>query len=227
MALARGDVPRALANLRAVAPVWRALGVGPAGSPWRSSFALALASDDPAAADALADEELELARAAGYPRGLGIALRTAGVLSADEALLRQSLSVLEDTPAALERVYSHLELGGLLRRSQRLPEAREHLTAAMDGATRCGAERTLRRATDELVAAGARPRRTVTTGRDALTPRELRIAELAAAGRSNAEIAQELFVSMKTVETHLTNVYGKLGLSGRGSRARLTGALAA
>jgi DNA-binding CsgD family transcriptional regulator len=225
IALARGDREAALADLRLLEPVFRALRVGPGVSPWRSRFALALRPDDPRAAAELAAEELELARAAGYPRAIGVALRAAAVLGGDEEPLRESLEVLRDTPAALERVYTHVELGALLRRAQRLPEAREHLAAAVDGAARCGAERTLQRATDELVAAGARPRRRAVTGREALTPRELRIAELAAGGQTNAEIAQALFVSLKTVETHLSHVYSKLGLSGRGSRSALASAL--
>jgi DNA-binding CsgD family transcriptional regulator len=223
--LARGDRAAALADLRKLAPVFAAMRVGPGTSPWRSRMALAIAPDDPDTAAALVADELALARASGYPRATGIALRAAGVLAGDEAQLRESLAVLEDTPAALERVYTQLELGALLRRAQRRAEAREHLAAALDGAARCGAERTLQRATDELVASGARPRRAASTGREALTPRELRIAELAAAGRTNTEIAQELFVSVKTVETHLSHVYGKLGLAGRGSRAALAAAL--
>ncbi|HWI72417.1 MAG TPA: helix-turn-helix transcriptional regulator, partial [Baekduia sp.] len=71
-----------------------------------------------------------------------------------------------------------------------------------------------------------RPRRIARTGRDALTASEQRIARLAVDGASNAEIAQELFVSLKTVETHLSSVYRKLGLAGHGSRERLTQALA-
>jgi DNA-binding CsgD family transcriptional regulator len=225
IALAHGHREAALAELRPLQPIFEALRIGPVASPWRSRLALALAPEDEAQASALAAAELELARAARSPRAIGVALRAAGTLAGDEALLRESLSVLQDTPAALERVYTRLELGALLRRGQRLAEAREHLTAAMDGARRCGAERTLQRVTDELVAAGARPRRAASTGRESLTPRELRIAELAAAGRSNAEIAQELFVSIKTVETHLSHVYGKLGLSGHGSRSALASAL--
>jgi DNA-binding NarL/FixJ family response regulator len=65
----------------------------------------------------------------------------------------------------------------------------------------------------------------VTTGRDALTASELRVAELAAAGATNAEIAQQLYVSVKTIETHLSHTYDKLALAGPGSRAKLTKAL--
>jgi DNA-binding NarL/FixJ family response regulator len=73
---------------------------------------------------------------------------------------------------------------------------------------------------------GGRARPFAATGRDALTASELRVARLAADGASNPEIAQELYVTLKTVETHLYNTYTKLGLSGRGSRKRLAVAVA-
>lgn len=75
------------------------------------------------------------------------------------------------------------------------------------------------RAREELVAAGGRPRRTRLTGVGALTASELRVARCAADGRSNREIAQELFVSMKAVEKHLGSVYRKLAIEGRGELA--------
>ena len=74
----------------------------------------------------------------------------------------------------------------------------------------------------ELRAAGARPRRRLTTGSGALTPSERRIAELAAAGRPNREIAEVLVVTLATVEYHLRHAYRKLGIA---SRAGLHGAL--
>jgi DNA-binding CsgD family transcriptional regulator len=227
IALGRGELERARTSLSAAAADYGAMGVGPAASNWRSQLAMALAPVDHATARTLADEEVRIARAAGYPRALGVALRAAGLLRTDAVLLRESLAVLAGTHAALERAYTHLELGVVLRRSQQIAAARDHLGAAVDLAHRCGADRLLARAMDELRAAGARPRRIARTGRDALTPRELRVAELAAGGRTNAEIAQELYLSMKTVETHLTNIYGKLGLSGRGARGVLPTALAA
>ena len=91
----------------------------------------------------------------------------------------------------------------------------------MELANRCGAERLVSRAREELGAAGARPRRIATTGLAALTVSERRVAELAARGATNPEIAQELFVGPKTVETHLSHAYRKLGLSGRGARNQL------
>jgi DNA-binding CsgD family transcriptional regulator len=75
----------------------------------------------------------------------------------------------------------------------------------------------------ELVTAGARPRRDTLRGRDALTASELRVAEMAAAAMTNREIAQALFVTIRTVETHLTHAYQKLDIV---SRAELAESLA-
>jgi DNA-binding CsgD family transcriptional regulator len=75
-------------------------------------------------------------------------------------------------------------------------------------------------AREELRAAGARPRRPWRTGVDALTPSELRVARLAAQGRSNREIAYELYVTLKAVEGHLARAYAKLGIDGRNQLAR-------
>ncbi len=85
----------------------------------------------------------------------------------------------------------------------------------MDEAHACGAEPLATLAADELRASGARPRRRPISGRDALTPSEHRVCELAASGRTNREIAQELFVTLATVETHLMRAYRKLGVEGR------------
>jgi DNA-binding CsgD family transcriptional regulator len=95
----------------------------------------------------------------------------------------------------------------------------------MDLAHRCGATAVVGRAHDELVLAGARPRRPAISGLDALTPSELRIAEMAADGMTNKEIAQSLFVTLRTVEMHLHNAYRKLGISSRRALSVARGAL--
>ena len=84
-----------------------------------------------------------------------------------------------------------------------------------------GAERLVARAREELLAAGSRPRHLVRSGFAALTASERRVVRLAVDGRSNAEIAQALYLSIKTVETHLSSYYRKLDLSGTGARRRL------
>jgi DNA-binding CsgD family transcriptional regulator len=94
----------------------------------------------------------------------------------------------------------------------------------MDVAHHCGAAPLARRAREELLAAGARPRRMTSTGAEALTPSELRVARMAAEGMTNREIAQALFVTLRTVQVHLSHAYGKLGVEGRGTlRAALAG----
>lgn len=93
----------------------------------------------------------------------------------------------------------------------------------MEVAHRCGADQLAEHARTELAATGARPRRLMVSGADSLTASERRIAQLAAGGLSNPEIAQRLFITRKTVEAHLGRVYSKLDIN---SRARLAEVLA-
>lgn len=114
-------------------------------------------------------------------------------------------------------------LGAALRRSNHRSAARQPLREGLELASRCGALALAEEARTELTATGARPRREWLHGVQALTASELRVARMAAAGRSNAEIAQNLFVTRKTVEKHLANCYMKLELSGRGALAAALG----
>jgi DNA-binding NarL/FixJ family response regulator len=101
-------------------------------------------------------------------------------------------------------------------------EARELLRQGVELANRAGSQWLAWYANDRLAATGARPHRPVGGGRESLTASERRVAELAARDRTNKEIAQELFVTVKTVELHLSNVYRKLRI---GSRRQLAEAL--
>ena len=170
----------------------------------------------------LARAELADVRAFGTPRALGVALRVAGLAEGGDAglnLLGESVLALRSSPALLERARSLTELGAALRRAGRRTAAREPLVEALDLAARSGARPLAARAREELRATGARPRREWRTGVEALTPSELRIVRLAAEGRSNREIAHELYVTLKTVEGHLSRAYTKLGIGGRGELA--------
>jgi DNA-binding CsgD family transcriptional regulator len=102
-----------------------------------------------------------------------------------------------------------------LRPQGQRSEAREPLRAGLDLAQRCGATALVERAHSELMATGARPRRLVLSGLDALTASERRVAEMASEGLTNREVAQALFVTEKTVEGHLGNTYRKLGIPSR------------
>jgi DNA-binding CsgD family transcriptional regulator len=115
------------------------------------------------------------------------------------------------------------DLGGALRRAGQRTQSREILLPALDLAHRCGAVALTERTRTELIAAGGRPRRLVLTGLDSLTPSERRVAQLAAAGLPNREIAQHLFITARTVEGHLTHTYQKLDIT---SREQLPAALA-
>jgi DNA-binding NarL/FixJ family response regulator len=100
--------------------------------------------------------------------------------------------------------------------------ARETLRRALDLTQRCGALSLASRAQDELAASGARRiKRTLLTGVGALTPSERRVAQMAAEGLTNRQIAQQLFLTTKTIEMHLRNAYSKLGVK----RPALAGAL--
>ncbi len=113
------------------------------------------------------------------------------------------------------RAQALAELGATQRRLGHRHEAHDPLLEARDLAERLGARPLSRHVADELRAIGARPRRVRLTGPKALSPRELQVAELAAAGHSNDAIARRLVVSRRTVETHLTSAYRKLGVAGR------------
>ena len=135
-------------------------------------------------------------------------------------LLGESAAILRRSPALLERAHSLAELGAALRRAGRRAAAREPLAEALDLAARCGARPLAARVREELRATGARPRREWRTGVEALTPSELRVARLAAEGRTNREIAHELYVTLKTIEGHLARAYTKLGIERRGQLSK-------
>jgi ATP/maltotriose-dependent transcriptional regulator MalT len=184
-----------------------------------------LALGDMRRARQLAEAELADTRRFGGRRALGVALRAAGLARGGAkglAMLEESAAVLGESPAVLERAASLVEWGAALRRAGQRSQARRVLSQGLDGAARCGAQPLAARAREELRIAGARPRRDWSVGVEALTPSELRVARLARDGRTNRQIAQELYLSIKTVEGHLARAYGKLGIA---SREELDGTL--
>ncbi|MGW3044735.1 AAA family ATPase [Kitasatospora sp. NPDC001159] len=187
--------------------------------PWRSEAAVAhLALGEPEPARALAAEELELAQHWGVPEHIGVARRALALATGGPeglGLLREAVRMLAGTPARSRHAQALGDLGAELRRAGRLAEARDRLKEAVTAAHVCGAALVADRALEELRAAGDRPRTRTFQGVGALTPTERRVADLAAKGMTNREIAQHLFVGLRTVEVHLTHAYGKLGIDGR------------
>ncbi len=218
--LASRDVSGAVADLRSAGATLTALGHrNPTYIAWRSSLALALAGDAPGEARALARDELADARRIGLPRGIGVAMRTLGALEGDRDALAEAVAVLEPSQARLEHARALVELGGALRRGNQRAAARDALRTGLEMATHCGADRLVERAHEELAASGARASRNTVGGAASLTPSERRVAAMAAAGMSSPEIAQALFVTVNTIETHLRHVYAKLGIHRRGQVA--------
>jgi DNA-binding CsgD family transcriptional regulator len=216
VAHAEGDHQRAFAaaeqlralltGLSADSPTWvswRPLAIDPLRSLGRIDEARTLAA-----------EHLATCRRSEVPHLVGEALCLLGTVAEDPAegirLAQQGVALLDGTGSRYRLGTCSLALGSMLRRSGRKVEAREHLRTAIEVLTECGAVSAADFAGDELAATGARmvradPRR--------LTPSERRVAELAVQGLNNREIALRLHVSRKTVETHLSAVYRKLGLS--------------
>jgi class 3 adenylate cyclase/DNA-binding CsgD family transcriptional regulator len=218
--LARGNAEGARADFERLGQCMEAFELrNPAVVAWRSHLALALvALDRRDEAVELCREEVELAREWGAPRPIGVALRTLGLAQGGEeaiATLRESLEALNRSAAKLERARTLVELGAALRRSNKRAEARELLKEGVDLAIRCGSQPLIDQGEAELAATGARPRRLLLSGVESLTASERRVADFAAKGLSNKDIAQTLFVTTKTVEVHLSNVYRKLGIGSR------------
>jgi DNA-binding CsgD family transcriptional regulator len=225
---AAGDPRRALEDLLECGERQAAWGEdNPALCQWRSEAALAHhALGHSSEATRLVTEEVTLARRFGAPRAIGIALRAAGVVTEGKPgleLIAQAVAVLQDSPARLEHARALADLGEKMRAAASLGECRAVLREALDLAHACGAARLERRILVALRRAGARPRQSRLTGPDALTPSEQRVAQMAAGGMTNREIAESLFLTVRTIEFHLLNSYRKLRISGRGElRAALT-----
>ncbi|HTW11506.1 MAG TPA: AAA family ATPase [Solirubrobacteraceae bacterium] len=220
--LAQGDREQAVADLRLASE--NVLVNNPSFAPWRPELAAALAASDPQEARLLAEASVARARELGQARGIGIALRAlARVAGGEEALplLEEAVTVLRDSPARLELAHALCDHGAALRRAGQRAAARGPLQEGLALAQACGAVPLAQAARDELLATGSRLRREALTGPEALTPSERRVAELASTGMSNREIAQSLFVTTKTVGTHLAHIYQKLDLSGQQAREQL------
>jgi DNA-binding CsgD family transcriptional regulator len=221
--IAQGRLTEAVAHLRAAGDWATARGYdNPNRDGWRAPLAQALAGIGQAAeAEAIAGEAVQRTREFGGKVALGVALRALAIArGCDLELLGQAVAVLEGSGAQLEHARALIEYGAALRRANHRNAARDPLRRGLRIADACGATALSTRGFEELAATGARPRRARLAGIDALTPSERRVAQLAADGLTNREIAQRLFITRKTVEKHLGNVYLKLEIRSRGAIAQ-------
>jgi ATP/maltotriose-dependent transcriptional regulator MalT len=178
----------------------------------------------------LADEALRrLLAAVGHLHSsdwaLGIAARTRALLANGpdaERWYAEAVERLGRTPFRIELARAHLLYGEWLRRAKRTIDARHQLRTAYDSFASIGAEAFAERTRRELTATGEKVRKRQVDTRNDLTAQEEHVARLARDGRTNSEIGAELFLSARTVEWHLSNVYTKLGIA---SRRDLQGAL--
>jgi DNA-binding CsgD family transcriptional regulator len=162
----------------------------------------------------------EVARAAGTDWALGAYARTAAMLAegaAAERLYKEAIERLSGIHMRGSQTLAraHLLYGEWLRREHRRVEAREQLRVAHAMLADMGAEAYAERARRELLATGETVRKRTVETLDELTPQEVQVARLAADGQTNPEIGAQLFLSPRTVEWHLTKMFGKLGISSR------------
>jgi DNA-binding CsgD family transcriptional regulator len=221
--LAQGDPSRAvddLAGARDRNAAWLKQRVEP---PWQPLLAEALVLTDriQEAADE-AEAYAKIAPGWGTRRALGHATRMRALVAPRDraiVLLEEARTHFAASNAGLEYARTLLELGARRRAAGQRRAARAILRDAHDAAHLCRATALCERARAELLLAGGRPRPPAGAGADALTPAERRVAEIAAGGATNREIAGRLYLSPKTVEMHLRSAYRKLDLPGRAGLA--------
>ncbi len=231
VAAARGDLEGALDTWRRCGAyaLERVGAANPTLLPWRSEAAvLAARTGEQALAVELAGDDLARAERFGAPRALGEAQRALGLAAGGEegiALLESAVTTLRGSGAQLALAHATVDLGAALRRGGRPGDAQVHLREGLARARVSQSMALADFAADELRVSGGRPRRSIDQGEGprSLTTSELRVASLAAGGLTNRQIAQQLFVTVKTVEWHLSHSYGKLGIKGRSSLADALG----
>jgi DNA-binding CsgD family transcriptional regulator len=183
-------------------------------------------SDDALSAKLALERLSERAEASMTPWALGLLARCRALMAADdqaEAHYVEALEQLGRSAVMPDLARAHLLYGEWLRRRRRPTHARGQLRAAYDTFLKMGAAGFALRAEAELVACGEHVRRVIDHARNELTPQELQVAQRAAEGGSNGEIAAQLYISAHTVSYHLRKVYAKLGVR---SRTQLAKALA-
>ncbi len=194
------------------------VGRGPAAMvcPWGVRALTAIGEID--RARETADHMLSYVQRWGTPATIAHTMRAVAAArgGAEEIeILEEAAAMMEGSPRRLQHAHVLADLGAALRREGRRADARAPLREALEIARRCGAVAVAKRAREELQATGETVRRYAPIGVESLTPSERRVAEMAASGMTNRQIAQSLFVTLKTVEAHLSAAYDKLDISSR------------
>jgi DNA-binding NarL/FixJ family response regulator len=226
LALSMGDIPTAVAELRTAVHGWLDEGYAELLGSWLPELTEALvAADRVSEAIPLLDAHEEAARSLGSLSALAANRRIRGLIATvrgDEAgaaqAFAEALAPHDGGSEPLERARALLAQGESLRRFRRRGQARDALEEAVRIFDSLGARRWLKRAADELARTGHREEGSL------LTTTELQVARLVAAGRTNREVAEALFMSPHTVEAHLTRIYRSLGVR---SRTEMVSVLAA
>lgn len=157
----------------------------------------------------------ERTQASGTATGLGIAASARALVTGSEDDYREAVDRLANSPLLPYRARAHLLYGQWLRREGRRRDCRPHLRTAHELLSGAGLEAFAQRAADELRATGETARGRSGHTRDQLTMQELHIARLVATGATSAEVAARLFISPRTVDAHLRNIFRKLGITSR------------
>lgn len=170
--------------------------------------------EDATARSAL-DSLVERAEAAGTRMALGVAAGARAMVDDSEEHHREALEHLTDSSLPLHLARAHLRYGEWLRRAGRRRDAREHLRVASEQTSEIGMEAFARRAAAELRATGEVARSRSEHPYDQLTMQEMHIARQVATGATTKEVATSLFLSPRTVDAHLRNIFRKLGVTSR------------
>ncbi|WP_275561283.1 AAA family ATPase [Streptomyces sp. 5-6(2022)] len=147
--------------------------------------------------------------------GLGVEAYARAMVAEDESAYQEAIGLLDDSALVVYRARAHLLYGEWLRRQGRRRDARSELRLAHESLTDLGVEAFAERAAGELRATGAQARSRTSKASDQLTMREVHIARLVADGATSKEVAAKLFLSPRTVDAHLRNIFRKLGLASR------------
>ncbi len=188
---------------------------------WLARYELveaAVRAGDPECASRAMEELSIRARASGTEWALGVAARSRALTSTGpdaEEMYREAIKRLQNCRMGAFLARTHLVFGEWLRREGRRHDAREQLRTAHALLTDMGAELFATRAARELRATGENARKRTAQPTDALTAQELTIARLVATGATSREVGAQLFLSPRTIEAHLRNIFRKLGITSR------------